>query len=136
MAVGLTLNFCHVQRPPIAATLTRLLIYAGTLASSVAIGLLMSGFRLRRYWRENAASFLHRSTLFPLLYFALAKLFRLNPLDTKILVLYGLVPSALLANLLAVLFELDIELTLSVFIVSTALFLLLVLPIFGFVVRA
>lgn len=135
MAVGLALNFTHVPRPAVAAALTRGLIYTGTIASSVAIGLLMSGFRLRRYWRENVASFAHRSTLFPLFYFALAKLFGLDALDTKILVLYGLVPSALLANLLAALFELDIELTLSVFIVSTGLFLALVLPLFALATR-
>jgi predicted permease len=136
MAIGLGLNLTRVPRPALAAGLTRLLIYAGTITSSVAIGLLWSGFRLWRYWRENAASFLYRSTLYPLLYFGLAKLTGLAPLDTQILVLYGLVPSALLANLLAALFALDIELTLSVFIVSTALFLALVLPLFGLLVRA
>jgi predicted permease len=47
-----------------------------------------------------------------------------------ILVLYGLVPSALLANLLAVFFDLDSELTSSMFLVSTLLFLVFVLPVF------
>jgi len=111
-----------------------LLIFLGTATSSCAIGLLFSGFHLGRYWRENAISFLYRSSLYPLFYFGLARAVRLSPLDTAILVLYGLVPSALLSNLLAVFFELDTDLTSSIFLVSTALFLLLVLPVFTLVV--
>ena len=41
------------------------------------------------------------------------------------------VPSALLANYLAVYFELDTELTSSVFVVSTVLFLIGVLPAYA-----
>jgi predicted permease len=60
----------------------------------------------------------------------LARAVGLSALDTAILVLYGLVPSALLANLLAVFFELDTDLTSSMFLVSTGLFLVFVLPVF------
>jgi hypothetical protein len=127
---GLALNAAHVPRPQLVGSLTRILIFIGTATASCAIGLLFSGFHLRRYWRENALSFLYRSTLYPLLYWGLARVVGLRPLDTVTLVLYGLVPSALLANLLAVFFELDTELTSSMFLVSTALFLVLVLPVF------
>src|SRR6478735_3214652 len=61
-----------------------------------------------------------------------ARLVGLTALDTRILVLYGLVPSALLANMLAVFFDLDSELTSSVFMVSTVSFLLFVLPVYLF----
>jgi predicted permease len=130
ISCGLLLNATHVPRPPLLASITRVLILIGTAGASCAIGLLFSGFHLRRYWRENALSFLYRCTLYPLLYWSLARVSGLRPLDTATLVLYGLVPSALLANLLAVFFELDTELTSSMFLVSTALFLLLVLPVF------
>jgi len=128
--VGLGLNLAQVPRPALVTPLTRLFIYAGTASSGAAIGLLFSGFHFRRYARENALSFLHRSTLYPLFYWAAARLCGLHPLDATILVLYGLVPSALLANLLAVFFDLDTDLTSSVFLVSTVLFLVLVLPVF------
>jgi len=134
IAIGLSLNAGHVARPALVSPLTQLLIFLGTATSSCAIGLLFSGFHLVRYWRENAISFLYRSSLYPLFYFGLTRAVGLSPLDTTILVLYGLVPSALLSNLLAVFFELDAELTSSVFLVSTALFLLVVLPVFTLVV--
>lgn len=131
---GLGLNAAHVPRPACVSQLTRALILLGTATSSGAIGLLYSGLHLRRYWRENLLSFVHRTTFYPLFYWALARAVGLSALDTAILVLYGLVPSALLANLLAVFFELDTDLTSSMFLVSTALFLLLVLPVFTLVV--
>ena len=130
ITLGLCLNAGHVARPALVGQLTRLLIFVGTAASSCAIGLLFSGFHLRRYWRENLLSLLHRSSVYPLLYLGLARVAKLSPLDTRILVLYGLVPSALLANMLAVFFDLDSELTSSVFMVSTLLFLIFVLPVY------
>jgi predicted permease len=130
VGLGLGLNLGHVPRPPAVATLTRVLILLGTAASSIAIGLLFNGFHLRRFWREHLLSLLYRSTLYPALYWAAARTAGLRSLDATILVLYGLVPSALLANMLAVFFDLDTELTGSMFIVSTLLFLVCVLPIF------
>jgi len=134
IACGLGLNGAHVPRPESVSTLTRVLIFLGTATSSCAIGLLFSGFHLRRYWRENLISFVHRSTFYPLFYWGLARAVGLDALDTAILVLYGLVPSALLANLLAVFFGLDTDLTSSMFVVSTTLFLIFVLPVFTLVV--
>ncbi|HEX2670312.1 MAG TPA: AEC family transporter [Polyangiaceae bacterium] len=128
IVLGLGLNFGHVTRPVFASQLTRGLIFIGTAAASCAIGLLFSGFHLKRYWRENLVSLGYRCTLYPLLYWGIARFVGLGPLDARILVLYGLVPSALLANMLAVFFDLDSELTSSVFMVSTISFLLFVLP--------
>src|SRR4051812_1226396 len=124
IVVGLGLNAGQVERPAFVAQLTRGLILVGTAASSCAIGLVFSGFHLRRYWRENLISLGYRCTLYPLLYWGTARVIGLGPLDTRILILYGLVPSALLANMLAVFFDLDAEMTSSVFMVSTISFLL------------
>lgn len=132
VGLGLGLNLGHVPRPPAFATLTRVLIFLGTFASSCAIGLLFSGFHLRRFWREHLLSVLYRSTLYPALYWAAASAAGLRTLDATILVLYGLVPSALLANMLAIFFDLDSDLTGSMFIVSTLFFLVCVLPLFLF----
>jgi len=128
IGLGLALNAAHVPRPAFVPRITHSLIFLGTAASSCAIGLIFSGFHLRRYWRENLLSLGYRSTLYPLLYWGAARLAGLRPLDTRILVLYGLVPSALLANMLAVYFDLDSDLTSSVFMVSTISFLVFVLP--------
>jgi malonate transporter len=128
ITIGLALNAGRVERPAFLAQLTRGLILVGTAASSCAIGLLFSGFHLRRYWRENLISLGYRCTLYPLFYWGTARVIGLGPLDTRILILYGLVPSALLANMLAVFFDLDAEMTSSVFMVSTISFLLFVLP--------
>ncbi len=131
ISCGLALNLMGVARPAIVGSVVRRLIYVGTATSGCAVGLLYRGAQLSRYWRENMVSFAYRSTLFPLFYAGLALLFGLGPLDARILILYGLVPSALLANYLAVLFELDTDLTSSVFVVSTVAFLASVLPAYA-----
>jgi predicted permease len=135
LSCGLALNVLGVPRPEMVSSLMRPLIYTGTACSGLAVGLLFRGAQLGRYWRENAASFAYRSSLYPLLYAGLAVAFGLGPLDARILVLYGLVPSALLANYLAVFFELDTELTSSVFVVSTVAFLAGVLPAYAWLSR-
>lgn len=129
---GLLLNLVGVPRPPAISSVVRPMIYLGTASSGTAVGLLYRGAQLSRYWRENGVSFAYRSTLYPLYYALLAWVFGLNALDSRILILYGLVPSALLANYLAVTFELDTDLTSSVFVVSTVAFMVAVLPAYAF----
>ncbi|MHC4253461.1 MAG: AEC family transporter [Planctomycetota bacterium] len=131
MATGLTLNLTGVTQPEWCATATRYFVYAGVVASGVAIGLLFRAGALRRYLRENAFSFAFRSSVYPLLYAGLAYASGLIALDTKILILFGLAPPAIFSNLVADFFGLDTDLTNSVFIVGTALFLVVVLPIYA-----
>ncbi len=135
LSCGLALNLLGVPRPPFVGSVVRRLIYVGTASSGLAVGLLFRGAQLGRYWRENLASFIYRSSIYPLLYAGLALLFGLDALDARILILYGLVPSALLANYLAVFFELDTELTSSVFVVSTVTFLACILPGYAWLSR-
>jgi predicted permease len=131
ISAGLVLNRMDVPRPDAVKDVIRPLIYLGTACSGTAVGLLYKGALLSRYWRENAVSFAYRCTVYPIYYAAVAWLCGLGPLDARILMLYGLVPSALLANYLAVYFELDTELTSSVFVVGTVMFLLVVLPLYA-----
>jgi predicted permease len=135
ISCGLLLNLLGVPRPPLVSGVVRWLIYVGTATSGCAVGLLYRGALLSRYWRENALSFAYRSSFYPLFYATLALAVGLGPLDARILILYGLVPSALLANYLAVVFELDTDLTSSVFVVSTVAFLAAVLPTFAWLSR-
>ena len=87
-----------------------------------------------KYPRENLFSLVYRSTLYPLFFLAAARLFDLGPVDTCVLVLYGLVPSAIFSNLIADMFDLDRGLANSVYIVSTVIFLVGVLPVYLYVV--
>jgi len=49
-------------------------------------------------------------------------------------VLFGLAPTGLYTNLVAEFFGLDTDMTTSMFVVSTVLYLLLVLPVFAYFV--
>ena len=131
MAAGLALNFSGVERPAWCASVLPYLVYVGTISSGLAVGLLYRGMSLRRFWRENVFSFVYRLSFYPLMYAGMALVFGLGGLDMRILILFGLVPPALFSNLVADFFDLDADLTNSVFIAGTVLFLLAVLPIYA-----
>lgn len=132
MGVGLALNLSGAERPGWCAAVLPYLVYVGTISSGLAIGLLFRGLSLGRFWRENLFSFAYRASVYPLVYAGLALAFGLGGLDARILILFGLVPPALFSNLVADFFGLDTGLTNSLFIVGTALFLVVVLPVYAF----
>jgi predicted permease len=134
MLSGLVLNLSGVERPALFSDVVRIAVYIGTIISGIAVGLLFNASKILTYRRENLFSILYRSTLYPLFFLGAAKLFGLGSLDTFILVLFGIVPSAIYSNLIADLFKLDRNLANSVYIISTTLFLAVVLPVFLFVV--
>ncbi len=81
MVAGVWLNRAGVPRPPVFAPLLQVLVYLGVIVSGLAVGLLYRASEVWRYTRENALSLAYRCTLYPLLFYALAALFRLDPLD-------------------------------------------------------
>ncbi|WP_372807832.1 AEC family transporter [Pontiella sp.] len=130
MLAGLVLNASGIPRPAVFGDVVHIAVYLGTLVSGVAVGLLFKASHVLAYKKENLFSIVYRSTLYPLFFFGAARLFNLNPLDTVILVLFGIVPSAIFSNLIADLFHLDKNLANSVYLLSTTLFLIVVLPVY------
>ena len=132
MGAGLALNLSGIDRPEWCAAVLPYLVYVGTISSGLAIGLLFRGLALGRFWRESLFSFAYRASVYPLMFAGLALAFGLGGLDARMLILFGLVPPALFSNLVADLFALDSDLTNSLFIVGTTLFLVVVLPVYAF----
>jgi len=130
MIAGLVLNLSGTQRPAVCSQVVPIAVYCGTLVSGVAVGLLFNPSSIFRYPRENLFSLIYRSTLYPLFFFVLARLLGLGRIDTCVLTLYGIVPSAIFSNLIADMFKLDSDLANSVYIVSTGIFLVVVLPLY------
>ena len=134
MLAGLALNVSGIERPPELTGWIRPLVYLGTVISGIAVGLLFNPSHVLAYKRENIFSVVYRSTFYPFFFFGAARLFGLNPLDTFVLILFGIVPSAIYSNLIADFFKLDKGLANSVYIISTALFLIAGLPVYLFIV--
>ena len=135
MLAGLVLNVTGVERPAVCSDVVRIAVYVGTIISGLAVGLLFNPSRVLAYKRENLFSLVYRATLYPLFFFGAARLFGLNPLDTFVLVLFGIVPSAIYSNLICDFFKLDKDLANSVYIISTTLFLIGVLPVYLLIVK-
>ncbi|MEM6821437.1 MAG: AEC family transporter [Verrucomicrobiota bacterium] len=135
MLIGLGLNLGGMPRPVLCDPILKYAVYAGTLVSGVAIGLLVDLRKVFSFVRENVFSFVYRSSVYPLFFLGCAWILGLNPLDTSILVLFGIVPSAVFSNMIADMFDLDRDLTSSVYLVSTALFIVISLPVYLFLVE-
>jgi predicted permease len=131
MIVGVGLNLADIPRPKWCGTFVGGLVYFGTIISGVSIGLQFRGLALRKYLRENVFSFGYRVTIYPAMLAAMAVAVGLGALDTRILILFGLVPTAIFANMIAGLFNLDTDLTNSLSMTGTGLFLAVVLPIYA-----
>ncbi|MCH2154909.1 MAG: AEC family transporter [Opitutales bacterium] len=130
MLVGLALNLAEIPQPDWAKLTLRPLVYGGCLSSCVAIGIGMKASEIGRFFKENLFSFAYRSTLYPLWFVLMATLAGLSELDRNVLILFGVVPSAVFANMIAEFYDLDKDMTNSVFLVSTVLFLVITLPVF------
>ncbi|TFH11963.1 MAG: hypothetical protein E4H02_13425 [Lentisphaerales bacterium] len=134
MLIGLMLNISGIARPSPCAKLLPYLVYVGTILSGLAVGILFGGFKLGKYARENVFSFVYRLTIYPAIFAGLACICGLGVFDTRILILFGLVPSALFSNMVSDFFDLDTDMTASIFAVGGLLFMFLVLPIYAFIV--
>jgi predicted permease len=133
MITGLLLNLSGIKRPVVFSTVIDFTVYIGTLISGIAVGLLFSRSNIFRYTKENIISIIYRTTLYPMFFLLCAKLFHLSQLDTFVLILFGITPSAIFSNLIADLFNLDKNLTNSIYIISTALFLIIILPVYLYI---
>lgn len=134
MLAGLTLNMTGVERPAIFSSILPPTVYLGTVVSGFAVGLLFNASKIWKFRKENLFSLIYRSTFYPLFYIGAARWLNLSPLDTVILALFGIVPSAIFSNLIADLFKLDKDLANSIYIVSTTIFLVIILPIYLLIV--
>jgi hypothetical protein len=130
MLTGLALNMAGIERPTLLGNLIRPFIYVGTVVSGIALGIGFRPSRLFQYKLEIAFAILYRITIYPAWFLLVCFATGQNTLDTRVLLLFGLVPSAVFSNMLADFFDLDGGMTNAVYAFSTAFFLILVLPLF------
>ncbi len=130
-AVGLTLNLLHVPRPDFFQTVTAVSVPAGTFILIVSIGLGMRFSSVSSYLKEAIGISIIKSVIIPLAALTLAYLFGLhqinNGLPFKTVMILSSMPVAFNALLAASIYDLDLDLANSCWLISTGC-LLFVMP--------
>lgn len=136
--VGLTLNLSGVSRPPFFETINALFIPAGTFLLIVSIGLGMRLSRLREHMSKGLQVTLIKTLLVPVGATALAWLVGLGGMEQglvlKVVLILSSMPCAFNALVAASIYDLDLDLANSCWLIST-LSLCLVMPWLYWVIR-
>ncbi len=122
-AVGLSLNLLHVPRPDFFQMVTAVSVPAGTFILIVSIGLGMRFSSVSSYLKEAIGISIIKSVIIPLTALTLAYLFGLhqinNGLPFKTVMILSSMPVAFNALLAASIYDLDLDLANSCWLVST-----------------
>ena len=138
LAVGLSLNLLHVPRPHFFETVTAVSVPAGTFILIVSIGLGMRISSIASYLKESIGISIIKFIIIPLIACTLAYLFGLhqinNGLPFKVVMILSSMPVAFNALLAASIYDLDLDLANSCWLVSTGC-LIFILPALYFLVN-
>lgn len=131
-AVGLSLNLLHVPRPDFFKTVTAVSVPTGTFILIVSIGLGMRFSSVTSYLKEAIGISVIKSAIIPVIACTLAYLFGLhqinNGLPFKTVMILSAMPVAFNALLAASIYDLDLDLANSCWLVSTGC-LIFIMPI-------
>lgn len=121
MALGAGLNLCGVPRPEIFTPLNRVLIPVDTVLYLVAIGAHLQVAPSKAQGRHGMAMAAIKFLYTPVVGWALARLLRLDPLSSFVVLLQCSMPVAISPLMLTVFFGLDRRLASALFLVTTVL---------------
>ena len=135
MAAGLALNAADITRPPILSEAFSYIIHVSAWFAMLPVGSLINFRRARRFVYLTLIMILLRFLVVPLVAFLAARIFISDPIVQNALVIFASVPAAINATLTARLYQLNIDYTIAVFLVTTVLYLTILFPVTFFIFR-
>ena len=135
MAAGLLLNAGGVVRPPVLSDAFGCLIHVSAWFAMLPVGSLINFRRARHFVYLTLDMIFLRFLLVPLVTFFAARLIISDPLVRNALVIFASIPAAINATLTARLYQLNVDYTIAVFLVTTVLYLIVLFPAVFFLFR-
>lgn len=129
MAAGLLLNASGVTRPAVLSVAFSYIIHISAWFAMLPIGSLINFHRARHFVYLTLDMIFLRFLVVPLVTFAAARLLISDPIVQNALVIFASVPAAINATLTARLYQLNVDYTIAVFLVTTVLYLTILFPI-------
>lgn len=131
---GLGLNLTGWERPGFFAPVISVVMVVAAFTAMFAIGLALSLGKVRRYRREAAVVCLLKFVVSPLVALGLMSLLGLEGLPRQVVFILSVCPVAVYAVVISNIFDLDLDLANSLWVVTTVMFLLVVAPALVFLV--
>ena len=135
MTAGLLLNASGIARPPVLSEAFSYIIHIAAWFSMLPIGSLINFRRARHFVYLTLDMIFLRFLLLPAVTFVTARIFISDPIVQNSLVIFASAPAAINATLTARLYQLNVDYTIAVFLVTTILYLTILFPITFFLFR-
>jgi len=136
LAGGVTLVASGVPLPAVGKNVLNVLVPLACAVVFFAIGVSVRFRAIRRYLPVYSRAGLWKFGLCPALSALLVKLFHIEGLDAAVILVEGTMPVAVYAVVMSDLFGLDRDMANSAFIVTTVLFMAVILPVLAVTVAA
>lgn len=130
MVVGLWLHWAGVPRPAVLADSFPVLIHARAWIALLPVGYKLDFGKARKYYRRILTLLPLKFILVPAVIYALARLHFSDPVLLGTLLVASSAPSAINAVITSTLFQLDADLSVAAFILTTSAYILVVIPAF------
>jgi len=131
---GFILNMSGLPRPEFVKTLISIIMAVAASTAMFAIGLALFLEKVRRHGRVSVVTCALKFLVSPLVAFGLMGLFGIEGMNRQVVLILSVCPVAVYAVVIANIFELDLDLANSLWVVTTVVFLLVVVPVLVFVV--
>lgn len=129
LVIGMALSLQGIERPLLMDRLEAWIVPVSSFASMIAIGLTLEPRRLRGDLRWCGWILPYKFLVTPAIGMALCAALGVQGLPRQVILLESFMPTAVFSTVVATLFNLDVDLTNSAFLVSTLAFLALILPV-------
>lgn len=129
MATGLLLNANGIERPAELGTIFQSLVHIGAWIAMLPVGFLIDFGKVRQYAKAVRTLTLLRFVITPALFIALTWLIVNDPILRGTLTILTFCPTAINAVLAAKIYKLNVDITVSSFVITTAAYLLLIFPL-------
>ena len=135
MAAGLCLNISEVARPEILGDAFPCLVHIAAWIALLPVGYLIDFHRAGFYYNKIGELLFLRFIVVPVSAFFFGRLVFTDAALFNTMLICALAPEAINATLTARLYKLNVDYTVAAFIVTTALFLLLIFPLAWFFIK-
>ena len=129
MATGLLLNANGIERPAELGAIFQSLVHIGAWIAMLPVGFLIDFGKVRQYAKAVRTLTLLRFVITPALFIALTWLIVSDPILRGTLTILTFCPTAINAVLAAKIYKLNVDITVSSFVITTAAYLLLIFPL-------
>ena len=135
MAIGLALNINGIPRPAELAPIFQSLVHISAWIAMLPVGFLIDFRQVRAYAKKTQSLIALRFFATPLIFAGLTELFISDPTARGTLIILSFCPTAINAVIAAKLYQLNVGIAISSFVITTAAFLLLLFPALFFLLR-